>query len=105
MWEWKSSDYLCHYGIKGMRWGVRRTNLHSDNYRDKLRTIQFFANKASKFKKIRLDKREYAHVLSELATNITEEQKKHDVVKKYIGNYLYSFRNNHDGTYDVIHKL
>lgn len=25
MWTYNHTEYLCHYGVKGMKWGVRRT--------------------------------------------------------------------------------
>lgn len=91
---------LCHYGVKGMKWGVRK-----DRINDHVKIgVQFFAKNASSCKTIKLSTKEYAHVMSELMTNITEAQKKHPTVIKLIGNFMYTFENNFDGTYRVIGK-
>lgn len=55
-------------------------------------------------KTIRLSSREYAHVMSELATNITNEQRRMPVITKPIGDYIYTFENNFDNTFRVIGK-
>lgn len=95
------SDELMHYGIPGMKWGVRRSR-SVNSVRQRKIGPQFFAKKASSRKTPRLSKRESAHVLSELATHITKEQKTYPTVIKNIGNYTYVFENNFDGTYRVI---
>ena len=78
--RWSNTQQcLCHYGVKGMRWGVRKS-------------------------KLRISKKEYGHVLHELMTNMTTEQRGQKFVSKYIGDYLYKFRKEAEGIYDVIGK-
>lgn len=61
--------------------------------------------KSSKdFKTIVLQKQEYAHVMSEIATNLTNEQKEKTVFKKAIGKYVYTVENNGFGNYRIIGK-
>ena len=52
---------------------------------------QLFAFNPSDFETIILPTKEYAHVMSEINTNITEEQLKQRVVSKNIGDYVYTF--------------
>lgn len=66
--------------------------------------LQLFAKKPSDFKTIRLPKKEYAHVMSEIATHITAEERTKDTVVKYIGQYRYMAQNLHDGTFRIIGK-
>lgn len=30
------SEYICHYGVKGMKWGVRKDRKESGNFSDRL---------------------------------------------------------------------
>lgn len=99
-----SKDEFYHWGVKGMKGGIRRQQLRkSPNVRMEI-GLQFFANKASSRKTVKLSKKELAHVISELATNITDKQKTYPTVVKPIGHYVYVFENNFDGTYRVIGK-
>ena len=66
--------------------------------------LQFFAKSSKDYETIVLPKQEYAHVMSELATHMTEEQRKQKVVHKAIGNYVYTVENNGFGNYRVIGK-
>lgn len=97
---------LYHYGVKGMKWGVRKERRKglSQGLKTAKIGLQFFALKATSRKTIRLPAKEYAHVMSEIATNITKEQRQHGTITKHIGNYIYTFENNFDGTYRVIGK-
>ena len=65
--------------------------------------LQFFAS-SKDCKTIILPKQEYAHVMSELATNLTEEQMGKSVILKAIGKYIYTFENNGFGEYRIIGK-
>lgn len=66
--------------------------------------IQLFARKSSDFSTVYLPKKEYAHVMSELATWATEEQLNSKVFKKSIGNYMYTVENNGFGNFRIIGK-
>lgn len=66
--------------------------------------LQFFAKKPSDFKAIRLPKKEYAHVMSEVATHVTDQERTKSTFVKYIGKYRYMIRNEFDGTFQVIGK-
>ncbi len=72
---------------------------------DKLKSnLQLFAKKIEDFETIFLPKNEYAHVMSEIATNITKEQLKKKVFSKHIGNYIYTVENKGFGNYRIIDK-
>ena len=56
------------------------------------------------FKTVVLPKQEYAHVMSEIATHLTDEQKEKTVFKKAVGKYVYTVENNGFGDYRIIGK-
>lgn len=62
------------------------------------------ATRAQQHKAVVLPKREYAHVMGEVATNLTENQKNAAFFKKAIGPYIYTFENLGFGNYRVIGK-
>lgn len=96
---------LYHYGVKGMKWGVRRSpeELARAAKRVKM-NLQFFAKRASDVKPPRLSKQEFAHVMSELRTHITKKEKELAIITKHIGGYTYTFENHFDDTYRIIKK-
>lgn len=99
-----SSD-ISHHGVKGMHWGIRKADTTvAKSTKGVKMDLQFFAKKASSRKTVNLSVQEYAHVMSELRTHITAEEKTHAIVRKAIGDFIYSFENNFDDTYRVIGK-
>ena len=56
-------------------------------------------------KTIILPKQEYAHIMSEFATNMSKEQRQQPIVSKAIGDYIYTIENNGFGNYRVIGKV
>lgn len=97
-----NTTFLAHYGVKGMKWGVRKKRYTKASSRGKI-GLQFFAKKANTRKTVLLKPSEYEHVMHELATWITEEQKRSPVIHKNIGRYTYTFSNT-NGNYRVINK-
>lgn len=96
---------LFHYGIKGMKWGVRRSREQLDKLAGRATmNLQLFSKRVKSRKTLRLDVREYAMVMSELRTHITDEEKKKAIIRKPIENHIYRFENNFDDTYRVIGK-
>lgn len=55
-------------------------------------------------KGIKLSKKEYAMVMSEISTNITKEQRKMPYFAKCIGNHCYFIRNNGFGYYIILSR-
>lgn len=58
----------------------------------------------SSLKQIYLPKQEYAKVMSELNTHLSDEDRKHALVSKPIGNYIYTVINNGFDNYIVVGK-
>ena len=65
---------------------------------------QLFARKPEQFKTIRLPKKEYAMVMSEINTNITKEQFDSGLFQKAIGDYVYTVRVIDIGEYEIVGK-
>ncbi len=65
---------------------------------------KIYKKKSSDFKTIRLNKREYKHLMSEIASNLSEEQKSSEVFIKYCGDYQYIVENHGFGYYRVISR-
>ena len=53
-------------------------------------------------KRIPLPKAEYAHVMSEINTHLSDEDRKHALVRKAIGNYRYTFVNRGFDDYIIV---
>mgnify|MGYP004557985627 FL=1 len=71
---------------------------------DIISSVKAFAKGSKDFPTVFLPKQEYAHVMSEIATNITKEQSQKSVFEKAIGNYIYTVENNGFGNYRIIDK-
>lgn len=90
------SAELYHHGVKGMKWGVRKKSRPA--------SIQYNYKAPDQIRRPRLSKQEYAHVLSEVATYMTEEQRNLHVFTRNIGKNVYTILNNFDNTYDILSK-
>lgn len=66
-------------------------------------TMKFVRNRERKT--LQLPREEYAHVMSELNTHLTEEQRSKKYVQKAIGDYLYTVENNGFNDYRIIGKI
>ena len=66
--------------------------------------IQLCARTSEDFPTVRLPKSEYAHVMSEISTNLTEKQRHSKIFSKSIGDYVYTVENKGFGNYRVICK-
>ena len=71
---------------------------------DIITSVKGFAKGSKDFPTVILPKQEYAHVMSEIATNLTSEQSKESVFTKAIGNNIYTVENNGFGDYRIIGK-
>jgi len=104
-WDKWMDDYVKRHKTGGKK----ILNNLSDN--DKIKTsslklnLQLFAKKAEDYATVVLPKAEYAHVMSEIATNLTEAQSKKQVFSKHIGDYIYTVENKGFGNYRVIDKI
>lgn len=59
----------------------------------------------STLKTIRLPKDEYAHVMSELNTNMSARDRQKPIISKAIGNYIYTIENHGFDDYRIIGKV
>ena len=105
--------FLCHHGRKGQKWGIRNGPPYSlddeiAGFTNKLSYAKINSALAdrstSKRKTLILPKKEYAKVMSEIATHISNEQRQQEAFTKCIGDYMYYVENGLDGTYRIIGK-
>lgn len=68
----------------------------------KAKKLKFYDSSA--FETIYLPKQEYAHVMSEINTHLSDEERSQFIVSKAIGNYVYVFENYGFNEYRIIGK-
>ncbi|MGD6877845.1 phage minor head protein [Bacillus infantis] len=68
-------------------------------------TISYVKTATSNLETIYLPKQEYAHVMSEINTHMSDAQREQAVVSKAIGDYIYTFENHGFGNYRIIGKV
>ena len=68
-------------------------------------TLDYGRRGTGVLKTIQLSKQEYAHVISEINTHMSDEQRKQPVVSKAIGDYIYTFENYGFDNYRIIGKV
>ena len=98
---------LIHHGVKDQRWGVKNGPPYPiDRKSDSTPTYDYDKMNLSSdsLPTVLLPKQEYAHVMSEVATHISDAQRIRRVFQKEIGHHVYTFENGFDGTYRVIGK-
>ena len=100
-------ENVARYEAKLREWEVKKRDLlTSESKRSMLNiNVQLFAKRIEDFETVFLPKNEYAHIMSEIATNLTEEQAQKRVFSKAIGNYIYTVENCSFGDYRVIKKI
>lgn len=105
MWQYipTHNSELFHHGKKDQKWGVqngppyplespsKRSFTKSTNY-DSI-SSKTFNKKPSDFNTVFLELKEYAHVMSEIMTHMTCEERTHDIVTKPVGDYIYTVEN------------
>lgn len=60
--------------------------------------------RARDYQKTKKFKKEYAHAISEIATHIRDDERDLGIIHRPIGNYMYTFENHMDGTFDVLRR-
>lgn len=92
--------------VKIIEKALGKTPLENSNTSGTLNMdLQFFARSSKDYETIWLSKDEYAHVMSELNTHMSDKQRNQKVVTKAIGNYYYTVENNGFDEYRVIGKV
>ena len=73
----------------------------NNKHKERQSTVQL---RCASLPTLHLPTREYAHVMSELATNLNAKQRKQPIVRKAIGDYIYVAENKGFGYYRIISK-
>lgn len=89
--------------FQGARTAAKSSIVNTAND-DIISSVKVFAKGSKDFPTVALPKQEYAHVMSEISTNLTADQKAKSVFQKPIGEYVYTVENNGFGDYRVIGK-
>lgn len=112
---------LCHHGILGQKWGIRRTpeelGYKNHSVHDTIKPHMFFrsANMPmdeymrakdlwEKNDEIDIPQREKEHVYEELDNNLSAWEKESSLVDRPIGNYWYTAINKGHNQYKIINR-
>lgn len=105
---------LYHFGRKGQRWYVRNgppyplTEAQLSTSEKNVKRLEKLSKHGkmdvSTLETVFLPKDEYAHVMSEIATHATAEQKSRKIFTKNVGPYTYTVVNGFNGLYRVVRK-
>ena len=68
-------------------------------------SVEYVKKNTSVLPTVQLPKKEYAHVMSEINTHMSDEQRELPVVSKAIGDYIYTFENHGFNEYRIIGKV
>ena len=63
------------------------------------------AKRRQKTRPIKLSRKEYAKVMHNLNTHLSDEEKQKDALQKCIGNYLYIIQNNGFNNYVILGRI
>lgn len=74
-------------------------NVEVNSRGDTIENVQYTG-----FKTIILPKQEYAHVMEEINTHLSDEERTKEIVSKPIGNYIYTFENYGYSDFRIIGK-
>ena len=69
------------------------------------KTVEYAKRNTSVLPTVRLPKDEYAHVMSEFNTHMSDADRAKTIVSKPIGDYIYTIENNGFDDYRVIGKV
>ena len=115
LWKYEGSEVqaraekrIAGYGEKRVRSSVQKIKaeevLEGNKKSGRMEmNLQFFSS-SKHYGTFRLPKDEYAHVMSEINTHMTEAERKRKVVTKAIGNHYYTFENNGFDDYRILDK-
>lgn len=102
--SWHSTARPTHQIWQGRVFHWKK-NLEKNDERSTIKmNLQFFSSNSKDYKTVILPKQEYAKVMSELNTHMSDTQRKQKVVTKAIGEYIYTVENNGFDNYRVIGK-
>lgn len=68
-------------------------------------SVEYVKKNTSVLPTVQLPKKEYAHVMSEINTHMSDEQRELPIVSKAIGDYIYTFENHGFNEYRIIGKV
>lgn len=94
--EWEESEHPRKKNGQFGKGGSSSESVVKSSNRDKIGS--------SKHKTVELPKEEYAQVMHELNTNLTQEQRKKKQITRAIGNSVYTVENNGFNNYKIIKK-
>lgn len=99
-------NYLIHYGVKGMKWGVRKDKKSKKfSFSDGIDSIRNNSQYTKTNFPIFLKPKEYGRVMSSFLSNSSKEKLKKRTSHFYYGNYRYTMEKFDDDDGDIYYKI